>query len=138
KGKKALAEMGAEFERFNGVWTRERAEKAAEAADDWKRLSVAGEGLAMTIGSAITPSLMKLIVPLTEWIAKNRELVATKVDRAVQQIGAALQNIDWKGIGEGVGAVFRGFKSIIDLLGAKGTILLGAAVIFGPIAKSAI
>jgi hypothetical protein len=138
KGKDAVRELGNEFDRFNGVWTRERAEQAAEAADNWKRLSLAGSGLAMTVGSAITPSLMKLIVPLTDWIAKNRELVAAKVDHAVTQIGDALKNVDWKGIAEAIKSVWGAFKGLAELLGAKGTVFLGAAVVFGPIAKSAL
>lgn len=137
KSRQAIREAGDEFERFNGIWTRERAEAAAEAADNWKRMQVAGQGLAFTIGNAVTPSLMKLIVPLTEWIAKNRMLVAAKVDRVVQEIGTALREVDWKGVADGVKAIWNAFKGVVELLGAKGTIFAAVAVMFGPLAVNA-
>lgn len=132
-----LRALGDEFERFNGRWDDARVQQSEEAAKSWKRLSAAGEGLALTIGSAVTPSLMKLIVPLTEWIARNRELVAAKVDSAIKKIGDTLKSIDWSGIASAVSTVWGAFQGLAETLGAKGTIFLGAAVIFGPIAVSA-
>jgi len=137
-GKERLQELGAEFERFYGKMTPERVKLATEAEENWKRLSGAGQGLAMTIGSAITPTMMSMIVPLREWIANNRELVATKVDHAIREIGDTLKNVDWSGIGGAVRAVWDAFKGLGELLGAKGSAFLAAGVIFGPIAWSAI
>lgn len=138
RGRDAIKSLGDEFERFNGVWTEERASRAKAAEMDWKRLTAAGQGLAMTVGSAITPSLMRLIEPMTDWIAKNRELIAQRVDRAVKQIGDMLNNVDWRGIGEAVKSIWTAFKGLADLLGAKGMVFLGAGLLFGTIIKSAI
>lgn len=138
KSKDELRELGDEFERFYGKWTPERAKQAQETADNWKRLSAAGEGLAMTIGSAITPALMDLLTPLREWIVQNRELIGQKANVYVKQVGDALKAIDWKGIGEGISFVWGGFKGLAETIGAKGVVIAGAAVIFGPLIKSAI
>lgn len=138
KGKDALRDAGDEFERFYGKWTPERAQQAKEAGENWKRLSAAGEGLSLTIGSAITPAMMDMLVPLREWVVRNRELIGQRANAYVKQVGDTLKSIDWKGIGEGIGFVWRGFKGVADVLGAKGMVIAGAALIFGPIAKSAI
>lgn len=136
RGADAMKKFGDEFEAMYGKWTPERAQAATENAEDWKKLSAAGQGLALTIGSAITPEITKLIRPLTDWIIANKALIAVKVDHAINDIGAALKGVDWKGIGQAVKFVWGGFKGLAELLGAKWTIFLGAAVIFGPIVKS--
>jgi hypothetical protein len=138
KTKTELRELGDEFERFYGKWTPERAKEAQETADNWKRLSGAGEGLALTIGSAITPAMMDMLVPLREWIVQNREMIGQKANAYVKQVGDGLKAVDWKGIGEVIRFVWSGFKGLADIIGAKGLLIAGAALIFGPIVKSAI
>jgi hypothetical protein len=138
KTKDELREMGDEFERFYGKWTPERVAQAKEAEDNWKRLSAAGAGLAMIVGGTVTPAIMEMIVPLREWIANNKELIGQKVHDTVRDIGDSLKATDWKGIGAGLGFVWRGFKGIADLLGAKGMVIASAALLFGPIAVSAL
>jgi hypothetical protein len=130
--------MGDEFERFNGRWTPERAEQAKEAADNWKRLTLAGQGLGTMIGGSVTPAIMELVIPLREWIANNKELVAQNVQNTIREIGNSFKETDWKGVAAGIGMVWKGFKGVAELLGAKGTVLVAAALIFGPIAVSAL
>lgn len=134
RGGDAIKKLGDEFEAMYGKWTPERARQATENAEDWKRLSAAGQGLALTIGSAITPEMQKLIVPLREWIIANKEMIGTKVDHAVQQIAEALKQVDWRGIADAVKDVWGAFKDLGEMLGAKGVIFLGTAAIFGPMA----
>lgn len=138
KSREELRELGDEFERFYGKWTPERAKQALETAENWKRLSAAGEGLALTIGSAITPAMMDMLLPLREWIVQNRELIGQKANIFVKQVGDALKAVDWQGIGAGIKFVWSGFKDVAGILGAKGMVIAGAAVIFAPLIHSAL
>lgn len=138
KSRQELKEMGDEFERLYGKWTPERVAQAKEAADNWKKLTAAGEGLALFIGSAITPAIQDLIVPLREWIVTNRSLISQHVDEAVRSIGETLRNVDWHGIGSAIGTVGSALKAVGDVLGAQGVVFAGAALIFGPIITSAV
>lgn len=105
------------------------AASTAEMMDDtlggsFRRISSAAEGVMLSIGEALTPTLRGLedtitgtLATVTEWIGENRELVATiaKVLAGVAAAGAALIAL---GLGATVlSTVFGGLASIVGVVG---------------------
>jgi hypothetical protein len=69
------------------------------------------QGLKDSIAVAVLPALTKLLAPLTEWIAKNRELIASRVGEYVRDVGNWLRAIDWKKVGAGALEFAAAFKT---------------------------
>lgn len=97
-----------------GLVTQEQA-KAAEAFNNAQgRLNAALLGLRNTIGAQLLPRLQPLVDGFTEWVATNREFLATKVDGVVGRIADALKEIDFKALIEGVDRFLFGYEKVLD------------------------
>jgi hypothetical protein len=80
-------------------------------------LSSSFNGLALTIGSRLLPVLQPLIDKLTLWISANRDLIATKIEEVIGKIAAAIEDIDFDHLFEGLVGVVDGVGKLIEKLG---------------------
>ncbi len=84
-GAEEMARWEKEAEKFGVI-----SENDADAMDTMNkaidRVKFAGQGLAATIASKVVPSLTPLINQLADWVAENRELIATKVSDFISQL----------------------------------------------------
>jgi hypothetical protein len=128
RGKKGFKELGQEYEYLHGAFTKTTGIAGTKAVEAWRRLDAATEGLRDSIGYALAPAITSVITPLTEWIAKNRELISSKVGEWAKDLANWLVNLDWKKISkeaaqfakdmkEGFSAalaVLRDLKSVLE------------------------
>jgi hypothetical protein len=127
QGKDALQQFGDEFIRLHGPFTEATGLAGKQAVEAWRRLDAATSGLRDSIGYALAPAITSIITPLTEWIAKNRELISGKIAEWAKDAATWLRNLDWKEIGkdalefmhdmkiafQGLADVFEGVKAVI-------------------------
>ena len=102
-------------------------------------LQTAVGGLKNSIGGALIPVLQPLVDQLTDWIAKNRELIATKVAEYAQQIANWVKTIDFKKVGDDIVDAVKGTLSFVDAIGGwkvalGGVLLMMGAPLLGAIA----
>ncbi|MDE3022263.1 MAG: hypothetical protein KGI54_10420 [Pseudomonadota bacterium] len=73
--------------------------RAKAFGEVWASLKMATEGLRISIGDKLIPVFMPLLQQLTKWIAKNRELISTKIGNFIKGIATWLEKLDFKKIG---------------------------------------
>lgn len=129
KGAAGIEEYVAQARALGSVMGDDQIKAAKEYAQNVAKLDLAIDGLKASIGNALVPVLSPLLAQLSEWVTKNRDLIATKVGEFVEGIADWVKSVDW-------GKVARGIGSFVDALGGvKGVAIAIAAITFaGPIA----
>jgi hypothetical protein len=95
KGREGIAELEAEAKRLGVTMTGEAAEGMEEYRDNLKRLKAAGEGMSMSIASAIIPALSQLAASFAESAGPGGALatVATVLGAVFRALAAALMAV---------------------------------------------
>jgi hypothetical protein len=114
KGSEYAQRFGDEFDHLHGPVTAASYAAGKQAVEAWRRLDAATDGLKDSIAIALAPALTSLITPLSEWIAKNRELIATRFGEWVKQTGDYLKSVNWKQVGHDALQFAHDFKMAID------------------------
>lgn len=110
----AIAELAAEAERL-GLVMDEQAIKSAEQYDDAnKRLRYSLMGVRNAIGSHLIPLLNPLINGLKDWIVANRELIAQKFTDFILALSAALKDINWRAVLDGISTLANGLAKLVE------------------------
>lgn len=82
-GSEALRRATADAVRFGVVISEDAAKKADELGDAFSRVEMAGRGLMNTIASQVSPIVTGVLNSFAEWIADNREDIASWVDAVI-------------------------------------------------------
>lgn len=129
KGAAGIEQYVAQARSLGSVMGDDQIKAAKDYAQNVAKLDLAIDGLKASIGNALIPVLSPLLAQLSEWVSKNRDLIATKVGEFVKGIADWVKSVDW-------GKVARGIGSFVDALGGvKGVAIALAAITFaGPIA----
>lgn len=102
---------------------------ATEFANNLEEIEGAGRGLRNELGNALIPAIKPLVVQLSSWITKNRELIASNVGAWARDFGRWLNGIDWRAVGKGISDFGKGIKDTVDWLGGwKNAAIVVAAV----------
>lgn len=132
-----------------GAATKKDTDAAESLQKSWTALREASDGLGRSIMTAVTPAIAALLDPLKEWVAANREWIATKVNEYVEAFGkwfaehkddiiAALRGFaaGLAAVGHLVQPLAQGFRQLVEWITDKkgigpafealGTILGGA------------
>jgi hypothetical protein len=124
-GIKALRE---EAQRLGVVLSEDAVKAAGDADDKLIQFKGAVRGLKTAIASELLPVFVPLLKDLTEWFAKNRELIGQKIGSFVRGIVEWLGKVDFGGILRGVGDFFSGVKDVFDKLGGIKSLLAGMGI----------
>jgi hypothetical protein len=113
KGIKQYSDMAV----FYGVTNQ----KAAIAANDFRmaqvKLDLSVKGLTNSIAVQLAPVLVPLLTSMANWIALNRQWIATKIGVYVKEFSDWLKGIDWKAVETGADNVWAKIKSVVSALG---------------------
>lgn len=115
-GAEAMAAQRREARRF-GLITEEQARKAEELSDEMTNTGRATNGLWLSIGARLAPSLIPLMRLFQDWIVANRTIISQRVADVVKGIAEAAQAFDWAGFGRQVMSIARGIGSVVDMIG---------------------
>jgi hypothetical protein len=116
RGAAGIAEY-VQLSRKYGVVTEEGAAKAVALRRAQTELSLAVEGLTNSIGEKLAPILMPVLQGMADWIAVNRQWIATEIGEKVKELRDYLAGIDWKGVGASVQAIIDKVQGFVDALG---------------------
>ncbi len=108
KGSGGIKLLAGEAEKLTGTLGQDGVDAANNFRMSQERVWLAVEGLGYAISAKLGPAIGPLLDQLANWIASNRDLVATKVGDAVKAIGDALAAVDWKAVGADVVAISHG------------------------------
>ncbi|MFP3186888.1 MAG: hypothetical protein RXR52_27790 [Paraburkholderia sp.] len=94
-------------------------------------MQTAIDGLKNSISAALMPVLQPLIDQLTQWISKNRELIASKIAEYAQKIADWVKTIDFKKVWDDITGTVKGVLSFVDAIGGWKVALAGILAVMG-------
>ena len=125
-----LANYAAMAKRY-GVTNQAGVQAARKLSMAQAQVELAVEGLTNSVAQQLAPVLAPLLTQLADWIAKNRDLIASKVTEYVRRFATWLKGINWTAIGNGIGTFATQAKNVVQALGGWKTIGEGMLVFFG-------
>lgn len=114
QGSAALRQYQEQARRY-GVVTAEGVAAAKEMRQAQVGLGLAFEGLRNSIAERLSPVLSPLVRGFGEFLARNREIIASRVGEWAEDLAKWLRTVDWERVGRNVGQI------------ASGVVALGAA-----------
>lgn len=103
--------------RSYGLVTAEGAQQAAELADAQDRLKASLGGLQVTIIGQLVPAITPMVNKLSQWVAANKNIIASRVGATLEWIVTTLKSVDWAGIGKSIADVYGGIKAATSAIG---------------------
>lgn len=100
----------------------------------WIGLETSVGGFINMLGARLAPVLEPVVAQFRDWIANNREWIATQITEKVGEFVRWLQQLDWRAIGQQMRDFVRGAGDLIDKLGGvKVAMLIVAGITFSPL-----
>src|SRR5260364_37191 len=127
---KRVAELG-------GVMSADAVQAAEQFGLSLHFLGIATQSVKNALGEKLLPILQPLIDRLTDWIGKNRELIATKVAAFVERLVRWLERLDFERIGADLKRFIQKVEDAVHWLGGwKNAALLVAVAMNGSLIAS--
>lgn len=115
RGKEGIAALMKETDKYQAVLSTEAIEASEKFSDSQKRLKAGIQSVGVSIMSSLLPKINPLLEKLVAWVAKNKDLIATKVTAFIE------------GVANGIQQVTPLFKFVIDtitwLVGHQGVLV---------------
>ncbi|MGF6968115.1 hypothetical protein OKW43_005143 [Paraburkholderia sp. WC7.3g] len=117
RGRRGKQAYEAEARRLRGDFTPQMAARAQAFALSLDRMSTAADGLKASIADSLAPVFGPMIDRFTEWIAKNRELIAQRIAELAQRLARWLASVDWGRFAQGVTDAVTGLIGFASWVG---------------------
>lgn len=127
QGGQAFRQLAEDARRY-GVTNEAGTQQAARFRMEQQRVGLAMEGLGLTISERLFPVITPMLNGLAEWIARNREWIATGITDAIKSFAEWVKGIDFTGILQGTRDFITRVNEIIQSIGGWKTAL---EVLFG-------
>lgn len=129
-GAAGLAEQRAEAEKFGVIMSQDAVAAATAFGDSMTRNKYAIQGLQNSIGEKLLPVLQPMLDSFNDWIAENREWIATDITDAVKDLAASLKGIDFKGAVQGAISFAKAAFNLFEKLGGLKTVAIAVGGLF--------
>jgi hypothetical protein len=115
--------------RLGYVMDESAVRRGKDFAQSLAGLEIAVDGTKNAIGDSLTPVIKPLVDDFANWLAVNRQLIATDIAGWVKGFATWINTIDWKSIGNGMVNFVKGIGDVVEWLGGwKTTALVVAGV----------
>ncbi|KAA5602818.1 hypothetical protein F1188_20280, partial [Roseospira marina] len=123
-----LRRMRAEAEASGQILSPEDIASARSLSDGLRRLKGIMGGLSKTIAARLAPVLIPMIRKLGDWIAANREVIATEIGSVVERLSAALDRVDWSNVLAGLRTFGARVGRVVQAIGGWDNAILGVII----------
>lgn len=131
RGKEGFAELSKDAEKY-GLVIGDDAVNASLALDDaLNHQNAALKGLKLTIGGKLIPTIAPLLEQMNDWIAQNREWIASEINQAVKDFVTSVKAIDFKKVITQTVQFVKNCAQLFKQLGGLKTIAIAVGAIFG-------
>lgn len=128
-GSKEIDEVNDRFKQLGVVMSGDDAEDAGGYDDKLNEMRLAAQGLSTIIGRKLVPMITPLIVKMTDWVAANRDWLASGINKAVTDLVDSLARVDWVGLIKGARDALESVRGFVGMIGGAKVALIGLAVI---------
>lgn len=129
QGPKALAAYQERVTQLGGVMSETATGAANRFGLSLNLLGVSLHGLRNTIASKLIPVLQPFVDRLTDWIGKNRELIASKLDNFLAAVSVWLKKIDFNKVLDSITRFLDKVNSTVDAIGGWKNAIIGLAIV---------
>ncbi len=129
-GAAGLEEFQKEAEHFGIVMSQDDVDAATEFGDSLTRTRYAVQGVQNAIGSKLLPVLQPLLNDFNEWIASNRQWLATTISDSVKDFANSLKDINFKEIIKGAMSFVKASVNLFNSLGGLKTVGIVVGTLF--------
>lgn len=130
-GSAGLAAQREEAEKFGVIMGEEDVAAATLFGDSLTRTRYATQGLQNAIGGKLLPILQPLLDDFNDWIAKNREWIATTIVDAIKDFADSLKDIDLKSVVAGFVKFVQTSAKVFNAMGGLKTVGVAVASLYG-------
>lgn len=109
--------------KFGRVLSRVEGREAEEFIDSMGDVKAAVAGVRTEVGVNLTRAMRPMLDQLAEWLAANREIVATKIVDTIKGVSDGLMSVPWTEIGGAIGTVWDMVGGLTGALAVLGTAL---------------
>lgn len=138
-GSKAMEEGEQKAKRLGLALSDLDTDVVKDFGDNVGTLMKALEGVRNAIAVKVIPIIDPLVTRLTEWIAANRVLIATRVGDFVQRFAAWIERINFDRVLSGIESFMSGVQRLVDLVGGWGNAMavlaLSVTGLLGPLVQ---
>jgi hypothetical protein len=124
KGAAGIAEYTAKARAY-GVFNEAGIAGANKMRESWAGMQLAVVGLSNSISEKLAPIITPMLDYMSNWIAVNREWLATKIGDAVRDFAAWIKGIDFNGIITGAETFAHDANSVAQALGGWKNVVEG-------------
>ena len=134
-GRAGLEQLRKEWERIGFTIPAEDIARAAALDDSFVRLRYATTGLFTAVGARLAPVVQPLVDRFVDWAAANRDILASRLTKMVDELAAGLQKVDFEKLLADVSSTAASVRDFVRSVGGMKTILivLGALMAAGPL-----
>jgi hypothetical protein len=129
RGPKELHELGKELDRLGYKFSEVDDRNLVGFRHSWIELQTAVGGFTNMLGAKLAPVLGPVVDQFTDWIAANRQWIATQITEKMGEFVRWLRAVDWNAVGRGIRDVFTRTGEWLDKIGGVKVALIGLGII---------
>lgn len=129
EGSKGIAEYEAQVQRLGYVMDGQAIDRSKAFAQSLAGLDLALDGTKNAIGNELIPVFKPLVDQFANWLAVNRQLIATDIAGWAKGFAQWVNNVDWASIGQGLVDFVHGIEKTVDWLGGWQNAAIAVAVV---------
>ncbi|MDP1628861.1 hypothetical protein [Parvibaculum sp.] len=112
-----------------GVLTEEQVAALSKLDTAYKHIGKAVEGVTNLIGAQLAPVLAPLLEDIADWIALNREWIATNLTEALKSMVTWIKSFDGEGFKQWLKDVAAGVRGVVDFMGGWRNVMIATIVV---------
>lgn len=129
KGSAGLKDYAEQYKKVGYVPTGNAAQQLESFHSSWAKLTTAVDGFQMEIGTKLAPALQPVIDLVTQWVATNRDWIATGISHAVGELTGWLRQLNIHRVVHEMDGWITNIRTVVDALGGAKTIVAGVAFV---------
>jgi hypothetical protein len=128
-GAGGIDEVNARFDKLASSLSATDTQLGAGIDDKMNEVRLAASGLGNVVGRTLSPVISPLLTKMADWIAANRDWLASSINKGVTDLVDALQTVDWEGLIKGAQDSVKSIQGFVESIGGIKVALIGLAVI---------
>lgn len=129
-GAKGLDAMAAQADELGIVMSEQDVKAAAALGDSFSIFQDVIAAVSAKIGASLAPTLMKLIEQIQKAVVANKELIAQRINKLVEQLAGALAKVDFVAVIDGTIRFAEVCSKAFEAVGGLKGVAIAAAAIF--------
>ena len=117
EGAVGIERYEATVKRLGYVMSDDAVRRGKEFSQSLSGLNLVIDGTKNAIGDKLIPVMKPLVEQFTEWLAVNRDLIASDIGEWAKGFAVWINKVEWKKIGDGIINFGKGVGKVVEWLG---------------------